>query len=317
MKTNLLTICFMCLGFIASAQDSFKLMLAESDAKFAQGAYIEAYKDYSLLYRDEAFARHADTLRLRLQRTRTAIDSMKTHLQATIDRANARQRSYEESSLAYAVQQEKLRWLENNKGAKPENFYNSDVTQLNLSGFGLVQLHEKIRDYSNLETIDLTNNPLLDSVQIYSLLKEFSYLNEIKFDKSLITKTGWNDFIPQKQDELKKLTDGLISTTQNIKNIMYDAYKQYTIGNYSTTLGFYEMINAITPKHKEYLKQLEDIVFETVEYSIEQMKVGQQKALDIQQNTDIVTFDRAAKNINPNFGTCRNFTDEDFLKVDI
>jgi len=325
MKTNLLTFCFICLGFIASAQDIFKLMLAESDAKFAKGEYIEAYKDYTLLYRDEAFAHHADTLRLRLQRTRTAIDSMKIHLQATIDKANARQRSYELSCLEYAEQQEKLRWLDSDKNNKPEDFSDYDVTQLNLSGFGLVQLPDKIRDYRYLKTIDLTHNPLLDSVQVYTALdssvigwalKKRKYLKEIKTDKNLSTKTISTDFINKKQNELKKLTEGLTNTTENIKNILHDAYYQFTIGNYSTTLGFYEMINAITPKHKTYLKQLEDIVFETVEYSIAQMRAEQQKAEEIQQNADIVTFDRAAKNINPNFGTCRNFTDNVFLQVD-
>ena len=109
----------------AQIERDYPVLLADCDTLYGQGKYIDAYEHYSVLYRylpdkTKDYAQRIATLRQRMERTRDAIDQTRAAMQATIDQANKRQRAYEKSCLAYALQQEKLRWLAEDKATLHE-----------------------------------------------------------------------------------------------------------------------------------------------------------------------------------------------------
>ncbi len=316
MKTLIISLILLIAVVAGNAQIQeryFLPLLTQSDSVYRQGDYLEAYRMYKLLERD--YSHHKDTLRPRISRTREAIDRMRQETQDFITQANARQRQYEDACLNYAIEQEKQKWLKEDNTRKPESFSNDNITELNLSNLGLVQIPEIDRfSYHNLQKIDLRGNNLLDSVQVYSVLKD-SYLLKILKDKTLLFSFENIDFTKVKEKELSDLTN-TIKAEKVVLDRFEEAYQSFTNGKYTETLIFYEMINDYTTRYKEVIKRLEQIVFETITLTTKQLDAQKQKSMEILRNTDIVMFDRAALAYNPQWIGCRKATEEDFLKID-
>jgi Leucine-rich repeat (LRR) protein len=315
MKPILTTFIFSLLAFNLLAQDGYKKMLAECDSLYNAGVYIKAYQSYTLLYRD--YEKEKDSLRPRLLRTREAIDRMKADMQTTIAAANQRQRNYELACVEYAVLQEKQRWLEQNRDKNENDFRIYEHThELNLSGFGLVQLPELIGYFRNLAKIDISDNFLLDSTQAYSILNRLNSLKDIKTGRMQIIRTDTIDFVAKIQADLQKISSNQKQYPKNVQDILAESYQHFTKGEYAISLGKYELITDIFPKYKTQMEKYEDLVAQAIEQTMLELDAAQLQSLQIQRNTDIVTFDRAARNINPQFTTCRNFNDKDFLDID-
>lgn len=315
---HLITLLLLTISLSAFSQYDHRPYLKNADRKFEHDSLTTAYSLYSALWNTDTFPDiELKMLAARLQKTRNKIDSLRTQAEDFIERTNSNLRFYEAGVLEKTIQEDEIKW---NKKIIAEYFeYDKHIDSLNLAYYGLIQLPEKLTEIKNLKSIDLRGNFYLDSAQVYGILNKCENLKEIKIDplQKIAAKDTVNYLLLDTlRLRLKKLTENHNITHESVKSLIGQAWEFYQKGQYTTAIFRLQQANASQPEYRDELKPMQNIILESIELT--QLKLNNERAYSarIKDLFDIEIFDRAAQNINPDFATCKNFTEADFLKID-
>jgi len=320
MKKAIILFCFFCcFGLTTSAQNQcFGLLLAESDAFYDSAKYVEAYQRYVAMTWVFNNPEEMLILNKRIERTRNSIGKLKNELEKEISDAETLQRSYENGCVEFAILNQKNKWLRDNPGRMPGEFKRSShIKELDLHDFGMTSLPGVLTKFANLNTVKLEGNKFENSDSVYFILSKMIGIDTSKLSLS------FSEPIDLKFDrKLKIYYSELRELTQN-NNIVPEKYcekvlalNMYQNGNYIETLQFYDLIIDQNPALVHTLQPFQKIVFETIEIIIKNLEETKDRVKKIRENTDIITFDRAAREEYYTIKSCIDMNQAEYNKIE-